>query len=474
MDSRSPAPEFPESLDWVNVSEVPALSAMRGRVVLLWFWSYDNVHCWNLLPDLAWLESRYNDGLSVLGIHCPKYPHQRQSSAVLKAVNRLGIRHPVASDPDMALWQQFEIDAWPSAVLIDAEGQVAAIIPGEGRRQDLDERINQLLDEAAEKDLREYEAAVPASRPEPRLPLLFPGKLLATDTRLYVADSGHHRVLECNHDGRILRQFGSGDRGYWDGRNEECGLADPQGLALRDEFIYIADRGNHAVRRVRLQTGEMETVLGNGEQARLRPHNAEALETPIGNPSDLAVVADKLYVLSSSQNQIWELDLARDRVDVFAGNGKLGMQDGLSLDSSFAQPSGITTSGLQLLVADAASSSIRLVRLIDGRVSTLVGSGLYEYGDAPGARDSARLQNPLDVAMDPRGIAFIADTYNGKIKALSLKSGAVRALNVNYPLLEPGGMSIAAGALWIANTNAHEIVRIDLSSGIGKRVPIGE
>lgn len=474
MQARSPAPEFPAALDWVNASEAPMLSALRGRVVLLWFFSYDNVNCWNLLSDLGWLENRYSDGLSVFGIHCPKYPQQRDGSAVLKAVNRLGIRHPVASDVGMELWQRYEIDAWPSVVLVDAEGLVAAVLPGEGRRQDLDEQIARLLDEAAERDLREYESAIPASRPEALRPLLFPGKLLATDTRLYVADSGHHRVLECNHDGRILRQFGSGDRGYWDGRNEECGLADPQGLALRDDFLYVADRGNHAVRRVRLENGEVETVLGNGESGRLRPRNAEPTETPIGTPSDLAVVADKLYVLSTAQNQVWELDLTRNRVDVFAGSGKLALQDGLSLEAAFAQPSGITTSGLQLIIADASSSAIRLVRLIDGRVTTLVGSGLYEFGDASGNRDSARLQNPLDVAMDPRGIVFIADSYNGKIKALSLKSGAVRALNVNYRLLEPGGLSIGAGALWLANTNAHEIVRIDLASGVGKRVPIGE
>ena len=474
MDSRTPAPEFPAGLDWVNASEAPMLSALRGRAVLLWFWSYDNVHCWNLLPDLTYLENRYHDGLTVIGIHTPKYPHQRDSGAVLKAVNRLHIRHPVANDPDHLLWRQYGVDAWPSAVLIDAEGLISAIIPGEGRRQDLDERIAAVLDEAAERDLREYEAAVPASRPEPRLPLLFPGKLLDTDKLLYVADSGHHRVLECNHDGRILRQFGSADAGYWDGRNEECGLNDPQGLAIRDDFLYVADRGNHCVRRIRLYGGDVETVLGNGEHARLRPHDAIATETPIGNPTDLTIVADKLYALSASQNQVWELNLNTGKVNVLAGTGKLGVQDGLSLEASFAQPSGVAPSGLQLLVADAAASAIRLVRLSDGRVTTLVGHGLYEYGDAAGARDTARLQNPLDVAMDPRGIVFIADTYNGKIKALSLKSGAVRSLNVNYRLVEPGGLSIAAGALWVANTNVHEIVRIDLASGVGKRVPIGE
>lgn len=474
MDTRLPAPEFPAGLEWVNVSEAPTLAAQRGRVTLLWFWSYDNVNCWNLLPDLTWLESRYHDGLTVIGVHTPKYPHQREAGAVLKAVNRLQIRHAVASDADFVLWQRYAIDAWPSVVLIDAEGQVAAVVPGEGRRRDLDQWIARLLDEAAERDLREYGPAMPASRPEPRLPLAFPGKVLATDDLLFIADSGHHRVLECTHEGRILRQFGSGDPGFWDGRNAECGLHDPQGMALRDDMLFVADRGNHAVRRIRLYGGEVETVLGTGEPGRERPRDGDAAKTPIGTPTDLAMIADSLYVAAAGQHQIWQLDPVRGRVNVFAGSGKLGIGDGLATEASFAQPSSLAPSGLQLLVADAATSAVRLVRLADARVTTLVGAGPYDFGDAAGNRDTARLQNPLALAIDPRGIVFIADTYNGKLKALSLKTGAVRPLNVNYRFAEPGGLSVAAGALWVANTNVHEIVRIDLASGVGKRVAVGE
>jgi len=473
-EARRPAPEFPAALEWVNVSEAPTLSALRGRVILLWFWSYDSSNCWNVLPDLAFIESRYHDGVTVLGVHAPKYPHQHDSGNVHKAVNRLHIRHAIANDPAFVSWQQFGIDAWPSVVLIDAEGQIAAVIPGEGRRRDLDDWVARLLDEAAERDLREYGPSTPALRPEPRMPLAFPGKLLATDSLLYVADSGHHRVLECTHEGRILRQFGSGDPGFWDGRSTECGLHDPQGMAMRDDMLYVADRGNHAVRRIRLYGGEVETVLGTGESGRLRPHDADPLATRIGTPSDLALIGDKLYVLASGQNQIWLLDLGKSRVNVYAGTGRLGIDDGLSLEASFAQPSGMLLTGQQLIVVDAATSAIRLVRLLDGRVSTLIGVGLYDFGDASGARDTARLQNPLAVAIDPRGIVFIADTYNDRIKALSLKNGTVRAINVNYRLMEPGGLSVAAGALWVANTNAHEIVRIDLGTGVGKRVPIGE
>lgn len=159
---------------------------------------------------------------------------------------------------------------------------------------------------------------------------------------------------------------------------------------------------------------------------------------------------------------------------MFAGSGQLGLEDGHGLDAAFGQPSGLAASGLQLLVADAATSAIRLVRLSDARVTTFVGVGPWEFGDAAGGRDTARLQNPLAVALDPRGIVFIADSYNHRIKALSMKTGVLRPLNINYRFNEPGGLAVGGGALWVANTNVHEVVRIDLASGAGKRVAVGE
>ena len=117
---------------------------------------------------------------------------------------------------------------------------------------------------------------------------------------------------------------------------------------------------------------------------------------------------------------------------------------------------------------------MRLVRLLDNRVTTLIGAGLYDFGDTPGKRDVARLQNPLAVCADARGLVFIADSYNGKIKALSLRTGEVRTLNLPYHFNEPAGLSLAAGALWIANTNAHEVVRVDLGSGQVKSITIGD
>ncbi|MEO5560426.1 MAG: thioredoxin-like domain-containing protein, partial [Dokdonella sp.] len=248
MDTRKAAPEFPHDLEWVNTSVPPSLAHLRGRVALVWFWSYDAVNCWNLMRDLHRLGDKYHDGLTVVGVHCPKYPRQRASEGVLSAVNRHGLRHAMANDEDFRLWQAYGINAWPSVALIDADGRLAAIFAGEGRGQEIDTHIDLLLDEAALHDLRVYEPTPPALRPEARSALSFPGKVLVDEKFLYVADSGHNRILECTHDGRVRRSFGSGNRGYSDGSANHACFDDPQGMARWGDGLYVADRGSHSVR----------------------------------------------------------------------------------------------------------------------------------------------------------------------------------------------------------------------------------
>lgn len=298
------------------------------------------------------------------------------------------------------------------------------------------------------------------------MPLQFPGKVLATPTTLWIADSGHNRILECDHNGHILRQLGSGTPGCVDGRNREAQFNNPQGMAIVYDTLYVADAGSHAVRRVLLPAGDVTTIAGTGTLGHDLP--AESLDprqTRMSAPTDVVAFEDKLYIAVSGQHQIWRFDITRNKLSVLAGNGRLGIADGEGVDASFAQPSGLDVFEHQLIVVDAAASAARLVSLTDRQVATLVGAGPYEFGDVNGKRDVARLQNPLGVCVDPRGLAFIADSYNGKIKALNLRSGEVRALNLPYQLNEPAGISMASNALWIANTNAHEIVRVDLATG---------
>ena len=476
MSARTPAPGLPDSLTWVNARDVPRLWALRGRVVLLHFFAYGNINSQHVLPDLRYLENKYHDGVTILGIHTPKFTQERQPTALLKAVNRLHLRHAVASDPDFLCWQLYGVKSWPTVAVIDTEGGLVGLFPGEGRRAELDVVVGDLLDQAAARDGRVYESLAPVARPEPKMPLRFPGHLLATETTLYVSDSGNNRVLETSHDGRILRQFGSGNPGFWDGKGADAGFSNPQGLALAKESLFVADLGNHAVRRISLLGGDVETVAGTGTQGMAVVSDAPEPKTiGLNAPIDLVASGERLYVALAGSHQIWMYDLMRQRIGAYAGTGRPGIGDGAASGATFAQPSALATHGQMLYVADADSSAVRAIRFLDGTVKTLLGAGLYDFGDTDGQPQVARLQHPMALAVDPGGsILWVADTFNNKIKALSTRGGGVCTLGLPYRFHEPTGISVAARALWVANTNAHEVVRIDTGTGQVQRVPIGE
>lgn len=476
MSGRAAAPELPDGLTWVNTRDPVRLSALRGRVVLLHFFSYSNANSIQSLPDLRYLETKYHDGLTVLGIHGPKFEHEREAAHVLKAVNRHRLLHATANDSGFRAWQLYGARAWPAFVVIDATGHVAAVLAGEGRRAELDALIGHLLEEAASANARVFETASPTARAEPKLALRFPGKLLATEQHLYVADTGHNRVLECTHEGRVLRQFGSGNAGFWDGRNQDAGFSEPQGLALSKDALFVADRANHAIRRVRLLTGEVETYAGTGVPGRARGVDLEPRATALSSPWDLALSGERLHIAMAGQHQVWTLDLGRTRLSTLAGTGTAGLVDGSVDHSRFAKPVGLAAAGQMLYVADGESSAVRSIKLLDGVVKTLAGLGLYEAGDADGDRpETIRLQHPSALAHDASmNVLWVADAYNQKLKMLSLRNDAMKTFRLDYRLHEPGGLSVAGGSLWIANTNAHEIVRVDLASGVARRVPVGE
>lgn len=475
MSARPAAPAFPKNTVWVNLAQGPEWERLRGRVLLLHFWNASNVHSQHMLAELRVLEGKYHDGVTVIGVHTPKYDAERSSAVVQKAINRLWVRHAVANDADFVLWRHYGVQSWPTTVVVDSEGRIAGSFPGEGRREELDQLVADLLEEAAARDLRAYDASPSISKPEPRTALRFPGKLLVTESGLFVSDSGNNRVLECTHDGRVIRQIGSGTAGHFDGKLADAGFNDPQGLALIKDMLYIADRGNHCIRRVRMITGEVETVAGTGAHGRpLTQEYSIATDVALNSPWDLAVANEKLFIAMAGQNQIWALDLARNRLLPFSGSGNHGRDDGEGLYATFARPVGLAYGNQTLYVVDSDSSSVRSVRP-DGRLQTLVGAGVYEFGDVDGLPAAVRLQGPMGCAVDPNGqILWVVDTYNNKLKALSLRGGGAKTINLPYKFLLPADVKSSPGKIWIANTGAHEVVRIDTASGQAQRLPIGE
>lgn len=466
--------ELPSELTWVNTDEPVRLAGLRGKAVLLHFWAGSSIACEQQAQDLRQLEAKFHDGLVVLGIHTPKHPAESEDEIVLKTANRWHLRHPVANDREWVLWRQLGIEAWPSVVLLDHESRVVGVYQGDGRRAELDARIQDILDKAAAADRRSYEPAPVARKPEPRSSLRFPTRIVASSTHLYVADTGYNRILELGFDGGITRQFGSGNPGHWDARGTESGFRDPVGLALWKDQLFVADSGNHSIRRVRLISGDVETLAGNGSCDRpAAPDIAMARSTPMASPVDVSVLNDRLYVAMAGAHQIWQLDLGRGSLSLFAGNGREDGVDGTASFCSFAQPTGLAVTADSLYVLDASSSSLRSVRLADGRVSTLIPGGLYSDGAADGLGMAARMCHPSAVHADnARGVLWIADTLNHKLRVYSLAKTELKTLNLNYPLRSPAGVCVAQQAVWIANTDAHEILKLDLKTGRLARLPI--
>ena len=479
MNDLALAPELSGDLDWIN-APAAQLGGLRGRVVVLGFWSAGSAYCHNLLDDLRQLQARFSDGLTVLGIHTPKFAAEREQRSVLKAVNRLRLRFPVANDPGFVTWQHYGVRAWPSVALIDPQGHLVEIVAGDLRRGDLEARVANLLEDAGDRGLRLYHAHdedLPAyAPPEPNLPLSFPSGLALTQSHIYIADSGHHRILECNHEGRILRQFGTGNAGLVDGPGAEACFQSPRGLCVVRDMLYVADTGNHALRRIRLLDGDVDTLAGSGRPG--VPQNvadARPEDMLLNAPWDVTGSPERLFLAMAGSQQIWEYDLGRRALRVVAGSGRLAMADGTGGTAAFAQPAGLALVQQTLYVTDSAGSALRSVSLASGNVQTLIGQGPYEFGLEDGSRSAARMQYPLGIALDPSApVLWIADAYNDCLRALRLGGGDLKRVEMPYRLQQPGALAVGAGMVWVANTAAHELVRFEPGTGMVRRIPVGE
>jgi thiol-disulfide isomerase/thioredoxin len=473
--TRIRAPELPDNLEWFN-SEPLTLESQRGKVVMLNFWSYGSINCLHVQPDLRFLQKKYPDTLVIIGVHSPKFENERDSRQLRKAIDRQDVRYPVVSDPRFQLWRGFGIKAWPSIIFLDPEGYVVGVLRGEGRREQLDELISKHVSEAREKGVLAPSPLRLPENPAPTSVLTFPAKVLATRQNLYIADSGRNRILETYHDGRVRRIFGSGTAGLLDSRLADAMFNNPQGMVLVNDFLYVADAGNHAIRRIHLKSGDVMTLAGTGEQGRYVADSfRDSQQAKLNSPWDLAYHESNLYIAMAGQHQIWRMNLNHYGIERFAGTGREDLIDGPVDGACFAQPSGLEVVGDNLYVIDSESSAIRLIRLGRNTVSTPVGVGLFDFGDRSGVGKDARLQFPLGVAADAeRNALWIADAYNGKIKRLDLQGDQVSTFKISQPLNEPAGLSLYRNRLFIANTNEHQIVALDLQSRMAEVLNVRE
>ena len=429
-------------------------------------------------PQLRKIERKYGDRVIVVGVHSPKFPAERETANLREAVLRYRIEHPVVNDRDFAVWQRFGGRAWPTLVFIDPEGWVLGKHEGELPFEQFDPVVSGMLKEFEERGLLQARPSTIALEEirEPARTLSFPGKVLATQDSLYVADSNHHRIVVAGFDGSMQRTYGSGVPGYADGPADRAAFQQPQGMARSGSTLYVADTENHAIRAIDLESGVVTTLAGTGEQALRSGGGGPGPSTPLSSPWDLALLDRVLYIAMAGTHQIWTLDLDHGTIAPFAGTGREGLVDGPNDRAWFAQSSGLAFLNGHLYVADSEVSAVRDVDLKAGQVTTLVGEDLFVFGDLDGKADVVRLQHPLGIT-GRDGILFVADSYNNKVKRLDpgrravttwLGSGVAGRADGPAALAafrEPGGVCAGVDGLYIADTNNHRIVVADWATG---------
>jgi DNA-binding beta-propeller fold protein YncE len=466
-----PAPPLDGGVAWLNTAGPIKLADLKGKVVILDFWTFCCINCIHTLPDLAKLEKKYEKELVVIGVHSAKFDNEKVTENIRKAMLRYQITHPVVNDADHKIWDAYGINSWPSLVVIDPEGNYLGEANGEGNYELLDKVITKLIADHTAKgtlNVKPIRFDTAKFRDQPT-PLAFPGKVLAdtASNRLFIADSTHHRIVVTDLSGNKIAIAGTGVPGLTDGPFASAQFDDPQGLALDGETLYVADRRNHSIRALDLKAGTVRTAAGTGKQDRENRNSlgGPAKQTGLNSPWDLLRIGRTIYIAMAGHHQIWTFDLDKNYVAPYAGDGRENIRDGLLSEAEFAQPSGLTTDGTSLFVADSEVSAVRQVALAgNGEVKTLVGRNLFVFGDKDGTGDDARLQHALGVAF-AGGKVYVADTYNSKLKVIDPKTRECRTfLGGNGTFNEPGGLCAAGGKLYIADTNAHRIRVVDIAS----------
>ncbi len=458
------APEFPSGMDWLNTGgRELSIEQLRGKAILLDFWTYGCVNCLHIIPDLKRLEKKYAEELVVIGVHSGKFERESTTAGIRRFVQRYEIIHPVVNDGKYRIWNDFDVRAWPTLVVIDPAGKLVGSVSGEGHYQLLDTIIGSLVNEF-EIDRSSLNLVAEA---RPTGVLSFPGKVLADPdgSRLFIADTGHHRLIITDLAGEVQAVIGSGTAGFADGSFADAQFRLPQGMTLLDQnTLLLADTENHALRQIDLESETVSTIAGNGQQAYLFEDEAGA-ESMLNSPWDLLNVDGTIFVAMAGQHQIWSLDPDSGRLKAFAGSRREQLKDGKLLSAGLNQPSGLASDGDNLYIADSEASAIRKADLDpDGRLITLIGTGLFDFGDVDGRGRRVKLQHPLGVAWHD-DMLYIADTYNSKIKRLDPDSLKVKSLTPGAPTLdEPGGLSIAAGKIYIPDTNNHRVRILDLAT----------
>ena len=478
---------------WMNSGgKELSLAELRGKVILLDFWTFCCINCLHVLDELRPLEEKYAQELVIIGVHSPKFEFERTVEAVDQAVERYQVEHLVLDDPDLVTWQAYTARAWPTLAVIDPEGYLVATLSGEGHGAGLGEIIEGLIEEHSAKGTLHSGDGPYVPPPAPETELFYPGKVTALPSgNLLVADSGHHSLVEYDSSGQeIIRRIGTGERGAGDGDFAQASFSEPGGITVLPGdvaakvgyHLVVADTVNHTLRGINLETETVTTIAGTGAQhmvgaidnvvgthGELGRYDGPALDVKLSSPWDVLYVPStaEVVVAMAGNHTIWSFNPEAGSIRLLSGTMNEGLADGDADSAWFAQTSGLDlTSDGEVLIADSETSAIRRLDPNTGAVSTLIGEGLFDFGFRDGPAAEARLQHPLGVRSLPDGSIAIADTYNGAIRRYDFTTNEVSTLARG--LREPSDIFVldasgsAPAELLIVESASHALTRVKL------------
>ncbi len=468
--SRETSPGLDLARGWLNVTRKPTSGDLRGRIVVLDFWTSCCINCMQTIPTLARLEAKYStDPVLVVGVHTQKFDAEPEVERLRESVIRLGIHHPVAIDGDRGIWEAWGVTAWPTVVVLDTQGRIVWESAGEPDEAELDDVIQSALAEGnKDGSLTKEPASFVGQEFDAASPLAFPEKIARIPGGYAIADSGHDRIVLTDESGKLVDVVGDGARGNVDGPFATARFAHPQGMTALGGVLYVADTENHELRAIDLKAKTVKTIAGDGKLGEGHLEGSKpAKKTTLRSPWDVLALDGLVYIALAGSHQLATYDPKEDVIALYAGTGREDRIDGARLGkSAFAQPSGLATDGVSLFVLDSETSSVRRVDRKAGVVSTLVGKSLFTFGDVDGDKETARLQHPVGLAYGD-GALWVADTYNSKLKRVDPKTGATKTVAspgaAHGDLFEPAGLAVmpttnAGTLLLVADTDHDRIV----------------
>ena len=468
--------------NWINVANPLTLKDLKGRVILLNFWTYDCVACTHILPQIKKLENELGNKLTVISIHSGKFDNQKNLNSIIKATLRHDITHAVINDSNLTIWNSFGVKAWPTLILIDPKGNIKKTYVGEKEADNLTDDVKKITNKFRYDLNRDPLPLLLEKNKIAKRVLNYPTKIEYVKNfpfrahnapAFLIANSGKNNILVSSLSGEIILQIGSGKSGFRDGSFEDAEFNMPTGMLYDAGKLYVADSGNHSIRLINFKEQSVATIVGSGQKGgAITKSSIAAKDAELSFPTDLEFYPsiNQIAIANSGSNQILQYDLAKQEISALAGNGNMGIDDGKYPQNSLAQPYDLAIYNGKLYFVDSETSALRILEK-DGIVKTLIGKGLFDFGYKNGSKNQALMQHPLALTADDTGI-YISDSFNHAIRKYDPISGEISTAiggskgdslgsSSNTKFDEPEGIISILDRFYLVDSNNNRIVIIN-------------